>query len=147
MAKARKDHRLLELAKLLSTRIDELRSAEAPRPALHALLDTLPIKAWVLAPDGRVTFLNHHYTDAGQDISGWLHPKHIHPEDCGPILALRSAAIAAGEPYEMMLRMATPAGWRWHAAKVAPVRAGGEITHWIGTAVNIDAEIATLRVA
>ena len=109
----------------------------------RTLLDTVPEILWTLDAAGEALFVNQRAAEyAGLPAGalagrGWLHL--IHPGDRGAMEEERRRAGQAGEPYEVELRLRRHDGrWRWHRARLVPLRDGGK-TAWIGAAADVDA--------
>jgi PAS domain S-box-containing protein len=110
----------------------------------RALFEALPTIAWVNRPDGAVEYFNQlwtQYTGLSDRPTGleWLSA--VHPDDAPRAVAVRSAAIARGEGYEVDLRFrrAADGAYRWHQARVVPLHdAAGRRFAWLGTAADVD---------
>ncbi|HEX8914995.1 MAG TPA: PAS domain-containing protein, partial [Humisphaera sp.] len=113
-----------------------LRASEQRYRDFH---DALPDKAWVTDARGDAHTFNRRWTEytglpAGEfGLAACLAV--AHPDDRQRASDVRTAAIAAGRPYEVELRLRDAAGaYRWHLARVVPVRdGGGRVYAWVGT--------------
>jgi PAS domain S-box-containing protein len=128
-----------------SLRVALSRAAGPPTEAfLRAFTEALPLLAWMNHGDGRPAFFNDRwYRYTGQDesyVEGERWMAALHPDDRPAVAAVRDAAIAAGAPYEVELRMRRHDGaYRWHAARVEPVcDAAGVVIAWAGGALDVD---------
>src|SRR5262249_36604519 len=126
--------------------IDDRKRAEAAlresEERFRSMLEALPQSAFVIAPDGQAVYYNRQIRDYAGRASGqglgaakaWLHP-----ENLPRLTNAREAAAKAGVEYIVETRMRRHDGaYRWHRIQNRPVQAGGRITYWLGTAVDID---------
>jgi PAS domain S-box-containing protein len=108
------------------------------------LAETLPIQAWVSAPDSRILWVNEQAAIyAGQTTEQLKQPdweRIVHPDDQIPSLNAWNTALQAGTPYEHEYRLRRWDGaYRWHLARALPFRdAAGVVTRWIGANTDID---------
>ncbi|WP_210530394.1 PAS domain S-box protein [Rubellimicrobium arenae] len=108
------------------------------------LIEQAPKKMWVSRRDGSVEFFNaawRSYTGQPLAPEGLSWAEAVHPEDRERLKQVRSRGLAAGERYdiELRLRRAQDGAYRWHLGTVAPLRnAAGEIVEWAGIASDID---------
>ncbi|MDT0633135.1 PAS domain-containing protein [Rubrivirga sp. S365] len=148
------DHQVGVVFEDVSSRA-ELRALRAARGDLareearyRSLIEATAAIVWVTAPDG--TFVEDQpqwravtgQTTAELTGAGWIDA--VHPDDRAETLAAWEAAVAAGTPYQVehRLRLAD-GGYRWMAARAAPVRgAGGAVVEWVGIHADIEAERA-----
>jgi PAS domain S-box-containing protein len=126
--------------------IDERKRAEArlrdSEERFHLMLEALPDIAFVTKPDGTAEYYNQQLRDyAGMAIGpepaarSALHPD----EDREQVDIARMRAFAAGEEFVVEARLRRHDGvYRWHRIRNRPMRVGGEIAFWLGTAVDID---------
>ena len=106
------------------------------------MLEALPDIAFVIAPDGAAVHYNRQLRDyAGATIGpapadrAALHPA----EDRQRVDAAHAYGFAKGADFTVEARMRRHDGtYRWHRIHNRPVRIGGEIAFWVGTAVDID---------
>jgi PAS domain S-box-containing protein len=128
------------LERRVAERTAEVRAGEAK---FRGLLENSPEKMWVNKPDGSIEWLNaacRAYTGLAAVPARTEWAEVVHAEDLGHMLSLRDRAVATGHSYdvEVRLRRASDGAWRWHLAKVAPIRDGaGGIGTWVGTSVDI----------
>src|ERR1700739_4145867 len=93
---------------------DVVRAEEALRRSedeLRLVIDTIPVMAWTLRPDGVVDFLNRRWTDySGLSLEQFIADptSPIHPEDVPRALERWRVQLGVGEGYddEMRLRRA-----------------------------------------
>src|SRR5713226_7870771 len=88
-----------------------LNDAQAEADRIRLIIDTIPVMAWSVRPDGIVDFLNQRWMDytglsLAQYVSDPTGP--IHPQDTPTVLEKWRAQMALGEAYddEMRLRRA-----------------------------------------
>lgn len=115
-----------------------LPTRDAP-PGFQALADATPALIWVDAADQGRTLVNRawrEFTGAGPDDDlgdGWL--ARVHPDDAERCGAVRTAAIAAGEAFELEYRLRRADGhYRWVLERGAPLGAGT----YVGGCLDID---------
>ena len=126
--------------------IDERKHAEArlrdSEERFRLILEALPDIAFVVRPDGAAEYYNQRLrTYAGVPIGphptdrSALHP----PEEYERVEAARARGFSRGEEFTIEGRLRRHDGvYRWHRIRNRPVRIGGEIAFWLGTAVDID---------
>jgi PAS domain S-box-containing protein len=126
--------------------IDERKRAEVQlrdsEERFRLMLEALPDKAFVIRPDGVAEYYNQQLRDyAGVAIGpepaarSALYP----PEDRERVDDARAQGFAAGEEFSIEAQMRRHDGaYRWHRIRNRPVRIGGRIAFWLGTAVDID---------
>ncbi len=109
-------------------------------PEFQALADATPALIWVDDAALRRTLVNRawrEFTGAGpaDDLGeGWL--GRIHPEDTQRCTAIRTAAVAAGEPFELEYRLRRADGrYCWVVDRGAPV---GDAGAYVGGCLDID---------
>ncbi|HET9096481.1 MAG TPA: PAS domain-containing protein, partial [Candidatus Baltobacteraceae bacterium] len=123
------------------------KALEADAAGFRMFANALPNFVWLARGDGTVTFFNDpllNYTglserDALERGFGAL----IHPQDLEQASEGWRESLRLGRPYEAeyRLRHAAADTYRWFLTRALPVRAErGEITHWIGTATDVDAQ-------
>jgi PAS domain S-box-containing protein len=119
-------------------------SAEAERDdnALFLLLETLPHIAFLIRTDGTAEYYNRQFIayvghSLGRDPAD-RHALH-HPDDIDALNRVRGAGVQAGVEYLVEVRLRRHDGvFRWHRIHNKPIRRGGEIVGWLGTAVDFD---------
>ncbi len=105
----------------------------------QALADATPTLIWVDSEGGGRTLVNRawrEFTGAGPEDDlgdGWM--ARVHPDDAERCRAIRSAAIAAGEPFELEYRLRRADGrYRWVLDRGAPFDEGT----YVGGCMDID---------
>ena len=141
------------LEQRIAERTAELRASnEELRESMERyrfLAESMPQIVWTALPDGTIGYFNHRwyeYTGIGlEETQGW--ERMLHPEDLEPCLERWRHAVAAGEVYQVEVRLcrASDAAWRWHLARAVPRRnQNSEIVQWVGTSTDIhDLKCAT----
>src|SRR4029077_15386542 len=108
---------------------DRVRAEEALRRGEDELLlviDTIPVMAWPLGPDGIVDFLNRRWTEytglsLEQYVADPMGP--IHPADVTRVLERWRVQLGIGEAYDDEMRLRRADGeYRWFLVRTAPLR-------------------------
>lgn len=110
---------------------------------LRLVIDTIPIMAWSVRPDGVVDFLNQRWLDyTGLSLERYVQDPTgpIHPEDIPRVLEKWRPGMAVGEPYEDEMRLRRADGeYRWFLVRTVPLRdEQGNIVKWYGTSTDIE---------
>jgi PAS domain S-box-containing protein len=127
--------------------LDRVRRAEriAARAAheRQTLLALIPDVVWTAQPDGACDYFSPRWreltglSDRDSEGEGWLGA--VPAEDRERVAAAKVEAIAAGEPFDLELRVRTVAGTvRWHLMRAAPLVEQGKIVKWFGTCTDVD---------
>jgi len=119
---------------------DALRRSE---DELRLAIDTIPVMAWTVRPDGVVDFLNRRWMDycglsVNEHIADPTTP--IHPLDVARVLEKWRAQMAAGEGYDDEMRLRRRDGeYRWFLVRTAPLRdEQSQIVKWYGVSTDIE---------
>ncbi|HWI37490.1 MAG TPA: PAS domain-containing protein, partial [Burkholderiales bacterium] len=120
------------------------RSLRRTSDELRLAIDTIPIMAWSLMPDGRLDFLNRRWLDySGMSLEQGLREasSSMHPDERERVMAEWRKAMASGQAYEAETRLRSAAGdYRWFLVRTVPLRdADGKIVKWYGTSTDIHA--------
>ena len=115
------------------------------------LADALPHLVWTTSADGKLDFLNRHFTEVtgiGRRTAiatDWVDI--IHPDDRDVSQRQLHAMLARGEAGEREHRIRTHDGsYRWMLAHTMPIRdATSAITGWLSTATDIEAQKRSQR--
>src|SRR4029077_14171710 len=93
---------------------------------LRLVIDTIPIMAWSVRPDGVVDFLSKRWLDySGLSLEQYVKEPTgpIHPEDIPRALEKWRANIAVGELFEDEMRLRRVDGeYRWFLVRTVPFR-------------------------
>src|SRR5438477_1250257 len=110
---------------------------------LRLVVDTMPVMAWIVLPDGRLDFLNRPWLeysglsmkDAIADPAGT-----IHPDDLSRVMGKWPEHLASGKPFEDEMRLRRADGeYRWFLVRTVALRdASGKILRWYGTSTDIE---------
>jgi PAS domain S-box-containing protein len=119
---------------------DALRRSE---DRLRLVIDTIPVMAWSMRPDGVVDFLNQRWMDyAGLSLEQYVQDPTgpVHPEDLPRIVETWRQNMAAGEPNEDEIRLRQADGeYRWFLVRNSPLRdEQGNVVKWYGVSVDIE---------
>ena len=109
---------------------------------LRLVIDTIPVMAWSLRPDGTVDFLNQRWIDySGLSLEQYVEEptRPIHPADIPRAMEKWRSDMAAGEPSEDEMRLRRADGeYRWFLVRTAPLRdEQGDIVKWYGVSIDI----------
>jgi len=123
-----------------STDIEDLKRAE---DRVRLIINTMPMMAWTLRPDGVVDFVNQRSLDyAGLSLAEQIEnpTRAIHPEDLPRVMKKWLADMAAGESSEDEMRMRRADGqYRWFLVRTAPLRdEQGNLVKWYGVCIDIE---------
>ena len=107
---------------------------------LSSLNDSIPQIVWQTAADGHLLYLNRKfedYTGLPKTLEGFTAA--IHPEDLVASEAAWRTARAAGDIYQVELRLKVRTGaYRWFLSRaVAQRSSNGQIVKWFGTTTDI----------
>lgn len=118
-------------------------TAQHNEERISLIIDTIPVMAWSVRPDGIVDFLNQRWMDyTGLSLEEYvadpLGP--IHPDDSEDAIEKWKAVKPRGEPYEDEMRLRRADGeYRWFLVRTAPLRdEQGNIGKWYGVAIDIE---------
>lgn len=119
---------------------DALRRSE---DHLRLVIDTIPVMAWTVRPDGTVDYLNQRWMDySGLSLEQFVAEptRPIHPEDVPSVIEKWEADMTAGVPYENEMRLQGADGkYRWFLVRTDPLcDESGKIVKWYGVSTNID---------
>src|SRR5205085_790381 len=130
----------------LRREITERKQAEAAlrrsEDRLRLVIDTIPMMAWSVQPDGTVDFVNRRWLDyTGLSFEEEIErpTRAIHPEDLPRVIEKWRADMAAGRASEDEMRMQGADGeYRWFLVRTAPLRdEQGNIVKWYGVSIDI----------
>src|ERR1700716_2879137 len=107
------------------------------------IIDTIPVMAWSLRPDGIVDFLNQRWLDySGLSLQQYVKEpmRPLHPDDIPRVMEKWRAHMAAGELYEDEMRLRRADGeYRWFLVRTAPLRdEQGNLVKWFGLSIDIE---------
>jgi two-component system sensor histidine kinase UhpB len=110
---------------------------------IRLIIDTIPIMAWSILPDGTVDFVSQRWMDyAGLSLEQESKEPMgiIHPEDLPRATKKWLANMAAGEPSEDEMRLRRADGeYRWFLVRTEPLRdEKGNLVKWYGVSADIE---------
>src|SRR5215475_14191843 len=127
--------------------IANARAEEALRSSdrdLAAIIDTIPILAWTMLPDGSNEFLSKRWEEytglSVEESHGWGWQVAFHPEDLPPLMEKWQKMLVSGEPDEIEARLRRHDGvYRWFLIRAQALRDDfGKIVRWYGTSTDIE---------
>jgi PAS domain S-box-containing protein len=148
------EQKVLERTRELAATNEALRSEIAERELvvearkdaedrIRLVIDSIPVMAWSLRPDGILDFINQPWLDyvgvsfeeALQEPTGAMQPG-----DVSRAMEKWLENMAAGESYEEEMRLRRADGkYRWFLIRTVPLRDGrGNIVKWYGTSTDIE---------
>ena len=107
--------------------------------------DLVPGFLWLTDARGRILYANRtwqEYTGSSlEEVNEGGRAQFNHPDEAAAVQHNWGRALELEAPFEMELRYRRYDGvYRWMLARVVPVRdADGQLQHWVGTSVDIDA--------
>jgi PAS domain S-box-containing protein len=126
--------------------IDDRKRAEAAlrdsEERFRSMLEALPQMAFVFSGDGHAIYYNREFYNYMGRLPG-LDPDArdatLHPEDRARVRQARVDGFKGRSEYAVEARIRRHDGaHRWHRIHNRPIKVDGRITHWLGTAVDID---------
>ena len=148
------EQRVVERTRELAAANEELRREIAERQRaeeavrgseehLRLVIDTIPVMAWCMQPNGVVDFLNQRWMDyfglsLQQYVADPTGP--VHPEDLPRVMEKWRRNMAAGESNEDEIRLRRADGeYRWFLVRNEPLRdEQGNVVKWYGSSTDID---------
>ena len=132
-----------ELKKEIAERIRAEEALRRSEDRIRLIIDTIPVMAWSLRPDGVVDFLNQRWMDyAGLSLEQYVQDPTgpVHPEDLPRVVEKWRRNMAAGESNEDEMRLRRADGeYRWFLVRNAPLRdAHGNVVKWYGSSIDIE---------
>jgi PAS domain S-box-containing protein len=110
---------------------------------LRLAIDTIPVMAWTVRPDGVVDFLNRRWTD----YSGVSLPQYvadptgpIHPADAHRVFEKWRLQMALGKTFDDEMRLRRTNGeYSWFLVRTAPLcDEEGRVVKWYGVSIDIE---------
>ncbi|HXH39833.1 MAG TPA: PAS domain S-box protein, partial [Thermoanaerobaculia bacterium] len=138
--------RVYRLAGIAEDITERRAAAEAVKQAenrIRLIIDTMPVMAWSLRPDGIVDFLNQRWMDyAGLSLEQYVEDPTgpIHPDDIPRVIERWLVSMAAREPDEDEMRLRGADGkYRWFLVRTVPLFDDqGHVVKWYGTSTDIE---------
>jgi len=136
-----------ELDQRVAQRTAELAAANAELQLQVGLLQSLPVSAWTLKPDGTPDFVNRVWLEySGQSLDfvrsrpdAWMAA--VHPEDRETASRSFWEGVRSGQGFAMETRSrrARDGTYRWHLNQAVVLRdAEGTVLKFVGTTTDID---------
>jgi PAS domain S-box-containing protein len=108
------------------------------------LADSMPQLVWTADETGAVTYVSRRWSEQiglpTEQCLGDAWIQVLHPEDVNRTLSYWRRCVETGEHYQIEFRIRVSSlEYRWFLVRAVPIRDGqGRITHWLGTATDID---------
>jgi PAS domain S-box-containing protein len=126
--------------------IDDRKRAEAAlrdsEERFRSMLEALPQMAFVFRGDGHAIYYNREFHDyIGHPVGSEPAARDalIDPDDRERLRAARIGGFKTAAEYAVEARVRRHDGaYRWHRIHNRPILVDGKVTHWLGTAVDID---------
>ncbi|MDB5365447.1 MAG: hybrid sensor histidine kinase/response regulator [Rhodospirillales bacterium] len=143
----RNNRRLVEItgtARDITSRKQNEAELSASEQRFRALIETMPLQAWMCDANGECDYLNQAFCEFTglppemQMGQRWIDV--LHPADRYTTLGKWKDAVAARQPYEVTVRMRRHDGaYHWFRSRGQPIYdTRGEIARWIGVDADID---------
>jgi PAS domain S-box-containing protein len=124
---------------------DRARKLRESEKRFQLLADATPGLVWTVGPDGKLDYASRRLQEfSGRTLeenkdTGWH--QMVHPEDLPTCVERWIGANRDAKAFQMEYRLkrASDGAYRWHRARAMATRnGGGEIVHWVVTAIDID---------
>ena len=141
------EQQVVERTRELAARNEQLKKEIAERgraeDRIRLIIDTIPVMAWSVRPDGIVDFLNQRWMDytglsLAQYVSDPTGP--IHPQDTPRVLEKWRVQMSLGKGYDDEMRLRRADGeYRRFLVRTAPLRdEAGRVVRWYGVSTDIE---------
>ena len=115
---------------------------EESEEELRTLLNSITQISWTNTPGGEVDFYNQSWYDytgkSFEDTAAWGWKSLVHPDDLDSMLKNYLALLESKKSGEYEVRIKNVFGhFRWHLARLRPVKVLKEVNYWVGTATDI----------
>ena len=122
---------------------DDIAERKLLEAQLRLVIDTVPIMAWTVLPDGRLEFLNRRWLDyTGLTLPQALEQGNetMHPDDVPPVVEKWRKAMASAGSFEHEIRLRAASGeYRWFLVRTVPLLGeDGKVIKWYGTSTDIE---------
>lgn len=115
--------------------------AELSNARFEQLTHALPEKIFTAGDDGKLIYVNSHWTDEGLGKEGiWYCEGRLDPEDEARVKGMWQEAVRTGDAFEEEVRLLTGVHHtpRWNLVRAVPFRRkGGERAGWIGSVIDL----------
>jgi PAS domain S-box-containing protein len=136
---------VMVLCQDVTAQVKAKQEAEATERRFQFMLNAIPQQVWTATADGLLNYVNdivsNDFNEAREDIIGKGWQGFIHPDDLPGCLLAWQQALSSGKEYltEFRLRFANQE-YVWHLSRAIPLIENGEVTLWLGTNTNIEAQ-------
>jgi PAS domain S-box-containing protein len=141
-----KPARLVGIVQDVTDRLRVQRALEKSEAQFSALAQNMPNQVWTAKADGAFDWFNDQvYAYTGENygtLTGMSWTTLLHSDDVPATLERWNRALVSGDRFEAEFRLRNVDGdYRWFLARAQPLTdARGEITAWVGTNTEIEAQ-------
>jgi PAS domain S-box-containing protein len=134
---------------MLDRRLPELSADTVGAEDFRLLADNIPTLCWIARGDGYIVWYNrrwHDYCGTTPDaMEGWGWQSVHDPAELPRVMARWTAAIASGEPFELVFPLRGADGrYRPFLTRIVPLRdASGRVVRWFGKNSEISDQVRT----
>ncbi|MCD0488813.1 PAS domain S-box protein [Pedobacter sp. MC2016-14] len=136
---------VMVLCQDVTAQVKARQQVEATERRFQFMLNAIPQQVWTATPEGSLNYVNQVVADdfgVNSDVivnTGWS--SFIHPDDLPSSTLSWNRSLKSGEEYLTEFRLKFADGtYIWHLARAVPLIENGEITLWLGTNTNIEAQ-------
>jgi diguanylate cyclase (GGDEF)-like protein/PAS domain S-box-containing protein len=133
-----------KIARDITERIDADTAIRTSEESFRAMANSIPQMAWTARADGFIFWYNQRWYDFTgttlEQTEGWKWQSVHDPEVLPQVMAEWTAAIAAGQPFEMEFPLRAADGKLRHfLTRAVPIsNASGDVVRWVGTNTDVD---------
>ena len=111
----------------------------------RAITNIMPQQVWTAAPDGTLNFVNeqvcNYFGRDADDLTGNGWQDFLHPDDAEPCLTAWKRSLTTKNEYIIEFRLrGKDSDYKWYLGRARPIYDDGEISLWLGTNTDIDAQ-------
>ena len=134
-----------ELAIAYDEQVKLRAETEVKERRYHFMLNAIPQQVWTATPDGKLNYVNevvaNDFGHSAHEITGEGWQAFIHPDDLPACTLAWQQSLASGSEYLTEFRLKFANGdYVWHLTRAVPLVENNQITLWLGTNTNIEAQ-------